>query len=136
MKLNKLNTRVIYTTPVYKVQEIAKTTINRELTNSEIKQVALSFDDWPMIQASIKRIAALKSLRERNKDAKSNKVHYAVCQKVSILNDDSYQKVFAAISEKDARSFVDLMKENKENYYKFKITKINKGSESETATIE
>jgi hypothetical protein len=120
------------------VQGRAEELLDRTLTKKEMAQVEERvLDDFrvdEMVDDAINETMAYNALLRRNRKAKKTGIFYRVYWKNENAYQKEYKEVFAALTEEDAREYIEDDKFLDE-FVHYKITKVDNGSEEEIATI-
>ncbi len=132
--------KILYKITEEDVQNEAREGIQRELTKKELQEVGekLYENNWhitEMINESIAEVIDWGKLMRRNKKAETQPNKYLVYWKNENAFQKDYKEVFTALSEKDAREYVDLDGISRSEFDEYRITKRNKDTETEIATI-
>jgi hypothetical protein len=120
------------------VQERAEEILNRKLTKKEMEEVEDrllgDFRMFEMADDAINETIAYNALVRRNRKAATKPVFYRVYWKNANALQKEYKEVFAALTEEDARGYVDNDKFIDE-FVHYKITRFDNGAETEIAII-
>jgi hypothetical protein len=118
---------------------VAEDQFERELSDREIRyateQIQTGHDAFmDSLREIIIESVEHYRLMDRNRKSKNKSVSYRVYWKNENVFQKDYKEVFSAKTEKDARAYVD--REFLDEFVHFKITKVDRGNETEIVTIK